>query len=840
MSHITGSEPSTSLMGFSVQQPALGQPLQFFPAMGSNELDEMINAYVAGDAPIADKRASVSMEFFEHVVVTGELFKFFMVYPSLGSTTGSPVGSMLDSGYASNFTSPVMSENQWSQFGRVSYPATESKAKPLSSKKSAMSADFSHLPGMKILTRDGKDVTSSASRGCKTKEQRDHAHLMRIIKACDSCRRKKVRCDPSHKRSTGSSTARTSKKAKKATASVSASSALPQPSIDPQEQYFYDQSSSLANEVSPSSFDSSLSELLDPNMDWTQFVQFDEEPMETIPIDYDFFHDPASLLSPTSSSSFSPSQPITPAQSFNIDNTTAGTAEAAAQVPLPPYLNPGGDAGNNYTDFNLYSPSSSICLDDDPSLTKEVAALPHTNYLEYSNHQRPVDGYSRETIGGQVQNLDAEPSSPANEGHLVSSRHEERVSTFADLDNTSFHDSLSSRPMHSFEGASNDHGLIEQVPEWQVPGSPSRPSPLPRMRTDELHQRPLAISPAAVVDALPTRWNVSPLWSDLDMSSSRRQDLQLVLSSRLDIHGRPRPSSADQQTRQSLITALTSGIGARGTASVDLGLPKAMITDKPTTDPSPHDYNSLALTKAVANKTPSRSPISQTHEPVEVSLSLSSSSLSTQLTRNMVETTERSTSKKTSTPDSDSLKVQDLARQSSSVSAAGLASQYATGSGVLDKDSSPQGSAALSTFRSKANEDVLSLERTASKIIAALSLLALFMSELIMAEDAILLSVLTVSVGCIALYRPGTTCVDMLGKTKRRLSYFRRFFPASTKGISCLENNTKHHKNSGTSSCSKVSGLSRSQRDFEQDISLQSYNGFPTTHGLRRIAHLAW
>ena len=46
------------------------------------------------------------------------------------------------------------------------------------------------------MTKDGIDVTSTAGRGTKTKEQREHAHLMRIMKACDDCKRKKVRVSP--------------------------------------------------------------------------------------------------------------------------------------------------------------------------------------------------------------------------------------------------------------------------------------------------------------------------------------------------------------------------------------------------------------------------------------------------------------------------------------------------------------------------------------------------------------------------------------------------------------------------------------------------------------------
>ncbi|KAF3061142.1 tRNA-specific adenosine deaminase subunit tad2 [Daldinia childiae] len=371
MSYMSGINSSTSLMGFSVHQPAIGAPLQFFPAMGSKQLDEMIDAYVPGDASILDKRATVSMEFFEHSMATGELFKFFMVYPALGSATESPSIALADSGYVSNFTSPVMSESQWTQASNIS-SSSEHRAQKSSPKKTALSNDFSHLPGMKILTKDGKDVTNSASRGCKTKEQRDHAHLMRIIKACDSCRRKKVRCDPSHKRSSGSSAAKTAKKTKKIAApSVPASAPPPQTTLESLGQSLYMPSFDIAH-LSGSSFDSVMSEsLVDPTMDWDQFVQYDEEPFETIPYDYDFFFDPAGHLTPTSSNSYSsPSQPITPAQTAGLENTAVGLTEDA-QAVLPPYLNPGGEAGNNYADFNLYSPGSSVDLDDDPSLNLE-------------------------------------------------------------------------------------------------------------------------------------------------------------------------------------------------------------------------------------------------------------------------------------------------------------------------------------------------------------------------------------------------------------------------------------------------------------------------------------
>lgn len=336
--------------------------------MGSKQLDEMIDAYIPGDVSILDKRAAVSMEFFEYSMATGDLFKFFMVYPTLGSANTSPT---MDSGYQSGFTtSPVMSETQWAS-------TSSHMVSPSSSRKATSPNDFSNLPGMKIMTKDGRDVTNSASRGCKTKEQRDHAHLMRIIKACDSCRRKKTKCDPSHKRpvagaSSGKITKKTSKNPRPAAAPPQIAAQQASTTIE------FDQMLSESSSSLDSFFTESLNVPTDGfSMEWDQFIQYDEEPSEVIPYDYNFFLDPAGYFSPASlsSSSTSPSQlPITPIDRdvHLTDDTTVGHDHK----PILPYLNPGGlEPGDNYVDFNLYSPQSS-CLDEELGLAKEVAASP--------------------------------------------------------------------------------------------------------------------------------------------------------------------------------------------------------------------------------------------------------------------------------------------------------------------------------------------------------------------------------------------------------------------------------------------------------------------------------
>lgn len=390
---------SQSLMGFSVHQPAPGALLQFFPEMGSQQLDEMIDAYVPGTASIQDKRTAVSLEFCEHSMVTGEMYKFFLVYPAAGSSTASPASTMQDSGYASSFnTSPVLSQNMWNE-STMDWPfaASPKKARTLTKKAATPSssrtpaADFSHIPGMKIMTKEGVDVTNAASRGCKTKEQRDHAHLMRIIKACDSCKRKKTRCDPSHKKRGSSAAASpeprvSSKKVKKA---------APPPKkkqLSPAAQAEITFDSTLDPMMTESfSFDTDLMAAADSTVnDWDQFITFNDE-ITDVPQDYDFFFDTTSYYSPmttegsasaSSSQILTPgqSQPVTPAHGSDIGGGTEFVATdllgvgGSQQQPVLPYLQEANaEVGNNYVDFALYSPSSS-CLDEEPGLSTEVSA----------------------------------------------------------------------------------------------------------------------------------------------------------------------------------------------------------------------------------------------------------------------------------------------------------------------------------------------------------------------------------------------------------------------------------------------------------------------------------
>ncbi|RYP71502.1 hypothetical protein DL771_004757 [Monosporascus sp. 5C6A] len=390
------SQKNNNLMGFSVHQPSIGAALQFFPPMGSKELDQMIDAYVPGNASVLDKRTVVTCEFVQHSIATGELFKFFLVYPtSVSDSFDSPV-SLQDSGYGSFNTSPVMSEGQWAN------TASPSRSKPRSPSKKATASDFSHMPGMKIMTKDGVDVTNSASRGCKTKEQRDHAHLMRIIKACESCRKKKVRCDPSHKKRSSSQSQspepKSHKKVKRA--SIAARVATPNMCVSDQTAVFPSASFAGPDNPSPeindtqewmSSFDSFVPtdevDIFSEMETWDQFIDYGDE-STAVQQDYNFNVD---HFSPTTSStnSTSPSQPLTPATrglgsdgfeftsagdfTFNNGVAYAGAFASEEIAPTLPYLKPRGiEGGTDYLDFNLYSPGSTS--DEDLGFSKEIAA----------------------------------------------------------------------------------------------------------------------------------------------------------------------------------------------------------------------------------------------------------------------------------------------------------------------------------------------------------------------------------------------------------------------------------------------------------------------------------
>lgn len=372
----------------------------------------MINAFAPGPASIQEKRAAVSLDFFEHARVSGQSFKFYPVH-SLASNSSSPATAQ-DSGYASSSfdVSPVMTTWDWSNVSPAPSSSKTSNVRRQSPKASRQeTTDFSHLPGMKIMTKDGRDVTNSASRGSKTKEQRDHAHLMRIIKACDSCRRKKIRCDPSHKRRSASSQAQPqsstiSRPAKKS----KAVSQKPPPAaapvvVDPVSTPL-DSLSAFENMPEFDALSSAPS--LEP---WEQFIQY---PPSGLGEEYDFFTDPEGYLSPVSSSSASasPSKVFTPTSHHDGHTTSDSSAldnvQPVGTSPMLPFEY--FDSASNYTDFNLYSPQSSFS-EDDRMVPIERSSTNSSDQPVKSLAQHPQPDISPNTDGGELAPFrDARPN----------------------------------------------------------------------------------------------------------------------------------------------------------------------------------------------------------------------------------------------------------------------------------------------------------------------------------------------------------------------------------------------------------------------------------------------
>lgn len=365
----TMAQTNSTMKGFSVLQPGIGAPLSWMPAVGTKELAQLIDAYIPGPASPQDKRAAIATDFFKFAAETGESFKYYPV--TLSRAAPSPASSAFT-------TSPAMSNMSYGSPSQPSTPApraTSSRTPAVKSEKT----DYSHLPGMKILTTDGEDVTNALSRGCKTKEQREHAHLMRVLKACDACKKKKIRCDPSHKRRPSSqpSSKAVTKPARKARkpASASASQAAPAAST----------SASFTHETELD-FDFNVDDLnMDfdacfDGMDIDSLLDFNQ-PADAVPQDFygampqnfDFYLGNDSLYSPAmtgSTDSFnSPAQPLTPTSSGLLpQGDFAAFLQSDDQLPSLPYMTP-GPHGSNYADFNLYSPGSSF-TDEEPMKLK--------------------------------------------------------------------------------------------------------------------------------------------------------------------------------------------------------------------------------------------------------------------------------------------------------------------------------------------------------------------------------------------------------------------------------------------------------------------------------------
>ncbi|KAH8660987.1 hypothetical protein BGZ60DRAFT_381858 [Tricladium varicosporioides] len=203
---------SQPYIAFTITQAQPGSPLQFVPALGSQELEQLIDAYISGDAPAQDKMAAVTLDFFNNASVdisTGMRVRTYEVFPLVWANQPfelSPVESQ-SSGVSPLFYTPspasstALGDSGYNSIGMTPPNRTKTgRVSKKTTKKETKKVAETRLPGFSIMTKDGVDVTSTAGRGTKTKEQREHAHLMRIMKACDACKRKKIRVGPSCQR----------------------------------------------------------------------------------------------------------------------------------------------------------------------------------------------------------------------------------------------------------------------------------------------------------------------------------------------------------------------------------------------------------------------------------------------------------------------------------------------------------------------------------------------------------------------------------------------------------------------------------------------------------------
>lgn len=173
----------------TLTQMHLGSELVWEPKVGTVEHDRFVDAYIPGPHTLQTKRATMSLDFFSTVEATTMPFPFTRTYHASVPVQTSPI-----------------SLKSFDSFSSVaSSPAPGQKAAGTKRSHDGASAPSKRLPGFSIMTRDGVDITENQSRGPKTKEQREHAAKMRKLGACQSCKRRKQKCEPSHHRPSGAS-----------------------------------------------------------------------------------------------------------------------------------------------------------------------------------------------------------------------------------------------------------------------------------------------------------------------------------------------------------------------------------------------------------------------------------------------------------------------------------------------------------------------------------------------------------------------------------------------------------------------------------------------------------
>ncbi|TEY39403.1 hypothetical protein BOTCAL_0459g00100 [Botryotinia calthae] len=371
----TGNQMLT-FHSFTITQPFLGAPLQFQPALGSKELEELIDAYVVGDACKQDKLSTVTIDFYNHATVdinTGSLVRRYDVRPW---TFGQSPSQSQSSGLSPPMFTPSPASSATfadSAYSSISTPPNRTRGSRVTKKTKKdiikKSAEV-RLPGFSIMTKDGIDVTNSAGRGTKTREQREHAHLMRIIKACDECKRKKIRCDPSHRRASHTNTPRASTSSGPSPPQSNQSPAASTPSLSRETTQGSEQSSPPVDSFSIEDFvlfpEDDLNqwnpEMSIPGFD-TQYNDFSMNSYENfsdLDTTFSTLNDNMLFDFPTydQSSSFSPQQLNNTSQILSYHNTQPlGSADVNSQYISPTQPQPDLDFFKSFSDIPNFSPT---------------------------------------------------------------------------------------------------------------------------------------------------------------------------------------------------------------------------------------------------------------------------------------------------------------------------------------------------------------------------------------------------------------------------------------------------------------------------------------------------
>ncbi|KAH6675837.1 hypothetical protein B0J14DRAFT_373045 [Halenospora varia] len=187
---------------FVVSQSFPGALLTFDPPMHSPELQNLVEKWLPDSSlALSDKYAAVTFTFLkwrDDSCPSGPALRRFAVpIPEPAHATAKSSGQKRKL----HSSSQLLREESNIQAPSSAFQPLESSTKPKTRKKyppepprNMQSTEFS------VLTPNTIGNLKNGPRGPKTKLQRDHAWKMRKIGSCNDCRKRKLRCQPNHKR----------------------------------------------------------------------------------------------------------------------------------------------------------------------------------------------------------------------------------------------------------------------------------------------------------------------------------------------------------------------------------------------------------------------------------------------------------------------------------------------------------------------------------------------------------------------------------------------------------------------------------------------------------------